>query len=749
MRGTRGVLLVAIVAILAAVAGTYYYRNKNLAKQAPAPPKSLPVEVDAAASDWVWSSYRGKDPVVEVRAKSFRQVKDRFELERVELRLHHRGAQKFDLVKSAKCKFDVGQGTLYSEGEVEITMGLPAEATPRGRLVLIRSSGVSFESKSGRASTERAASFTFDLGEGKAVGASYDPGTRELHMKSQIELLWRGRGPKSKPMELEAGELIYKEREAVVLLFPWSRLRRENTVLEAGDALVALQDGSIQRVEAKQARGSDRYPARQLEYAAEQLTMNVTPEGEIEKIVAERNAKLVSTSEAARTTITTDRVELDFEVVSGESELKKALAMGSSSMESVPLPRKGVPLAETRLLKSETILLSMRAGGKEIQSVETQAPGRLEFLPNRPGQRRRRMDGERMWITYGANNQIQSFRAIGVYTRSEPPQPQKKKEPGPVLQTWSKDLAAEFEPKTSQLARLEQWGDFRYEEGERKGRAEHAVLEETRERITLERGARVWDASGTTSAERMALDQKSGDITAQGKVVSTRMPDRKGTSSAMLSQEEPLDGTAERMSTSNRNQKISYEGEAVVWQGANRIRAERIDIDRQARRLAARGNVRTQFVDAPKPGSPAAKKKAAPTFVTVESAELVYTEENRLAHYTGGARLSKEGMEVKAAEIRAYLNEAKADSSLDRAYADGQVEIIQRQAERIRKGTAEHAEYYVAEAKINLHGGDPTLVDSLRGSTRGAQLTYYPNDDKLLVNGAEQQPVKTRIRRRS
>jgi lipopolysaccharide export system protein LptA len=203
------------------------------------------------------------------------------------------------------------------------------------------------------------------------------------------------------------------------------------------------------------------------------------------------------------------------------------------------------------------------------------------------------------------------------------------------------------------------------------------------------------------------------------------------------------------MSTSNRNQKISYEGEAVVWQGANRIRAERIDIDRQARRLAARGNVRTQFVDAPKPGSPAAKKKAAPTFVTVESAELVYTEENRLAHYTGGARLSKEGMEVKAAEIRAYLNEAKADSSLDRAYADGQVEIIQRQAERIRKGTAEHAEYYVAEAKINLHGGDPTLVDSLRGSTRGAQLTYYPNDDKLLVNGAEQQPVKTRIRRRS
>jgi hypothetical protein len=136
------VLLVAIVAILAAVAGTYYYRNKNLAKQAPAPPKSLPVEVDAAASDWVWSSYRGKDPVVEVRAKSFRQVKERLELERVELRLHHRDAQKFDLVKSAKCRFDVGQGTLYSEGEVEITMGLPAEGTPRGRLVLICSSGL-------------------------------------------------------------------------------------------------------------------------------------------------------------------------------------------------------------------------------------------------------------------------------------------------------------------------------------------------------------------------------------------------------------------------------------------------------------------------------------------------------------------------------------------------------------------------------------------------------------------------------
>ena len=56
--------------------------------------------------------------------------------------------------------------------------------------------------------------------------------------------------------------------------------------------------------------------------------------------------------------------------------------------------------------------MKMRPGGREIEAVETQAKGQLEFLPNHPGSRRRQMDGERLFITYGQRNLVRNFRSM-------------------------------------------------------------------------------------------------------------------------------------------------------------------------------------------------------------------------------------------------------------------------------------------------------------------------------------------------
>jgi lipopolysaccharide export system protein LptA len=126
----------------------------------------------------------------------------------------------------------------------------------------------------------------------------------------------------------------------------------------------------------------------------------------------------------------------------------------------------------------------------------------------------------------------------------------------------------------------------------------------------------------------------------------------------------------------------------------------------------------------------------------------VYTEGDRLAHYTGGVLLNRPDLQVKSLELRSYLAEAGADSSLERAYADGKVEIRQSAPGRMRTGTSEHAEYYVTDQKVILRGGAPKLTDSLKGATQGSELTYYAGDDRLLVNGAPEQPAKSRIRRK-
>src|SRR4029453_4242360 len=98
----------------------------------------------------------------------------------------------------------------------------------------------------------------------------------------------------------------------------------------------------------------------------------------------------------------------------------------------------------------------MREAGEEIDRVETESPGTVEFVPNGPGQKRRFLTSERMTMSYGAENQIRAFRASNVSTRTEREQ-LKGKPPLPPALTWSKDLSAEFDEKTGALEKMEQW----------------------------------------------------------------------------------------------------------------------------------------------------------------------------------------------------------------------------------------------------------------------------------------------------
>jgi lipopolysaccharide export system protein LptA len=307
-------------------------------------------------------------------------------------------------------------------------------------------------------------------------------------------------------------------------------------------------------------------------------------------------------------------------------------------------------------------------------------------------------------------------------------------------------MLAAFHPETSELVRLEQKSGFRYQEGDRRATSDQAALDTPRDFITLEGSARAWDPSGSVSADRIGLDQKSGDYTAEGRVASMRQPDKKARPSAMLSNDQVLQARSQRMISSANNQRIRYEGSAVAWQGPNRVEADRIEIDRQRGVLEAHGRVVSQLADKTPPG---AKSKAAPpVFTVVRAPDLVYTEATRLAHYQGGASLIRPDLAVTSRELRAFLSDGTGDSSLDRSIADGAVKIVSTVPGRTRTGTAEHAEYFTGEQKVILMGGDPLLVDSKTGKTAGQQLTWWANNDRLLVNGEPARPAASTIRKK-
>jgi lipopolysaccharide export system protein LptA len=758
MRRTRWLFLAAILAIVIFVSATYVKSKAKNLLDAPPAPQRLAEGLNAQSQDWTYGDFNGTRQRVFIRAKSMRQSKDTsaVELEDVELHLFHKDGDKYDLVRCATASFNPTAKTLYSDGQVDITRDVPKEGPPTGRIVKIHSSGVTFESESGKATTDRPTSFEFDQGGGTSVGADYDPEKRELHLRSQVSLDWRGKTAESVPMHVESGEAYYLEKDSKVVLIPWAKLTRDTLHIEGEMSVVTIENQEVKLAEIVKGHGVRDEPGRKIEFGADQLNLHFVSGMKVERIDGEKNGRLTSTADTARTTVTGNTINLDFDSSGKDSTLKTAVANGSAVAEAVPLPKPGAEIGDTRILKSESITLKMRDGGKEIASAETAGAGTIDFVPNRAGQPKRFMKGDKIWMAYGAGNRIESFRSINVTTRTEKPPTPKLPNPPPSI-TESKELFATFDPKTSELSRLEQKTDFRYHEGDRQGRADKATLDQTKDLMTLDGSARISDPTGSAAADRIVMNQKSGDFSADGHVASMHMPDQKGNSSAMLATDEVMQARAQKMTSRSgeekNNQIIHYEGNAVAWQGANRVEADRLDINRDTGVMEAHGKVKSQFADKDKSKDDdadgvdktdkvavKAKAAAAPVFTVVTAPDMVYTEETRVVDYTGGVTMKRPDMTITSSKIRAFLKDADSDSSLAKAFADGTVKIVStsEKMKRTRVGTAEHTEYYADDGKVLMQGNKPKLVDSVKGQTEAPkELTWFSNDDRLIVDGVD------------
>jgi lipopolysaccharide export system protein LptA len=761
MRSLRWVLLVAMVLIAAAVFGIYRTQRIYQRSQRRATPPAIPLDAKTTARDWEWG--QSGEHTVKLTAANMKTSADseRAELNDIELRIYTADGQHYDRVKSAYATLTTADHKLYAPGDVEITLDVPVHGDPPHPLTSITTTGINFDSESGQAVTDRHVVFTFEEGDGTASGGAYDPNTHTLNLNVDVVVNLRGNGPPSMPMKIETGQLSWNESTGVLLLSPWSRLTRDQTVVEAGQSTVQLMGHDIKTIDAVKGHGTDKRPGRQIEYSADTIHVTYNDARAIDKITGTGSARLVAHDATSDTTITGNRVDLGFVEHDGENVLSTALATGNGSLESKPVPDPKGETGDTKILKADVLNLQMRPGGKELDQVHTLAPGTLEFLPNQIARHRRLLKGDRMDINYGVKNEVQSFHALAASTETSPSEDERRKKKGSLANSYtsSKIIDASFDEKAN-LKDMKQTGDFRYAEGERKAQSDVATLQNDTNVMDLEKNARISDASGTTTGDNIRLDQMTGDFDARGHVFTTRLPEENKSESAMLDKDEPTLGTADRVTSANRNHLVHYAGNAVVWQTSNRIQAERIDIDRDKKSIVAEGKVVTQFEDKPKadPDAPKDAPKPAPPakpdirFTIVKSQHMLYTDPDRLATYTGGVDFWRPAMTVKSAALKAFLNpqDSDADSRVNHAFGDGKVEVVQYAPDRHRVGNSEHAEYYTDEGKVILSGGEPKLNDSKTGNdTRGDKLTWFTDNDRLIVEGSPQKKSQSHVRKKS
>ena len=759
MRRASSLFALAAIFIMAVVGITYAIRRAEVRHKKRDRPPNLQVSEDGLAlQGWRYSKDdpETNKPVARLYADSFRATNNpsAFELHGLALKQFNKKDANYTYIKAEKALFDERSEVMTSDGPVSIVMNVPVDKDAEdkeelAKRVQVKTSGVTYDTKTFKVQTDQLATFIFPDGGGKAVGVEYDPHTKTLHMKSQVVLDRNG-------MHIETNDLVYNEAEQKIYLTPWSKLQRQTMNIDAQKSVVTLADdkdhrGKVRQIDADQPKGTDDRKGRHVEYSADQMTAHFDDQGNMREVVGTHHARVVSVQERAKTVITGDRADLHFELEQKEgkdepdSYLQSVSASGQAVAESSPVEQPGVTPTETRILRSETIDLDMKPGGQEVQEIRTLTKAQLEFKPNRPEQVHRVLDASKMRITYGDHSYVDSFMGWNVATRTDkPPTPGQKKTPSPAY-TWSDEMRAKFVPNSSDIDHMEQTGNFRYKEGDRTASSSKAILEQKINRITLVDRAKVSDDTGSTTGNLIVMDQASGDMDVTGKVLSVRAPDKNqkpGTS--MLDQTQPLQAKADKMRSREDNSHVFYDGNVVMWQGANRITADKIEINRDEQTLHAAGNVVSELVDNKKsndtPGSKAPPPPDNPVYTTVKAPDLLYHDDTREALYSGGVTLLRNAMTVTSQELRAFLtpktNDNSGDSSLDHAFADCDLVVVDILGpNHKRTGTAEHGEYYTKEDKVVLSGGAPQIVDSIRGVTKGKEILYYSGDDRLLVEG--------------
>ena len=165
MRRTSSLLAFAAILLTAAVAYTYKLRLDNdIRHKVHAAPQVRTGDETVADRGWVWDKDdpQTNKPVVRLRARSVRATKDpsTFELHEMALRLYEKTGATYTYVRSGAALYDEKSRVMRSEGPVTIIRNVPADKDAENqndiaKLVQIQTSGVTYETQTGKAESDR------------------------------------------------------------------------------------------------------------------------------------------------------------------------------------------------------------------------------------------------------------------------------------------------------------------------------------------------------------------------------------------------------------------------------------------------------------------------------------------------------------------------------------------------------------------------------------------------------------------
>jgi lipopolysaccharide transport protein LptA/LPS export ABC transporter protein LptC len=289
-------------------------------------------------------------------------------------------------------------------------------------------------------------------------------------------------------------------------------------------------------------------------------------------------------------------------------------------------------------------------------------------------------------------------------------------------------------PETGAVRRIDFKRDVVFEQGTRRATAQSAVYEGESGVLALGERPRLADSSDGSELTARGIDlvTASGDMRARGGV-RHQLPGGRSQRRGWLGGERGGSVTAKSFAYDAATRTASYREEALLRSGEDEVRAREIQIRDEAgglRRLLASGEVRSVL-------RPQSERGQAAAPIEASAREMSYAEATQQVVYTGDVTLKQ--LDIQSVSPVATLTLSADGEALVNVVAGEPVEVRQGGA-RTAKGA--RLTYQPASQTMVLVGDDVVLRDAGR-EVHGKSLTFHLGDDRILVDGRDQDRIET------
>lgn len=746
--------------------GIYAKRAIRQARARAANTISIPASVQQQSAQFSFSKVEQDRTIFTIRASQATQFRDqdRAVLKDVWISIYGAKGERNDSIHTGECSYEPKTGNVRCEGDVEIDIqaasaaGDKTAADSSEKKMKVTTRDLTFNRETGEAHTDQPVNYQLPQGSGRAVGVTYSSKDATVRLEHNVELEMSGsERTGGLPVTAQGSSLEIRRNDLLVVLAGPATVTQGNRELTAGTITFEMDnDYHVRHAIAMENPAIEvKENGAEFHVTADQFEGYLSAAGWIERLAASGNVQ--GTRKAAGATDLFSSTQVNITMLPEKNLIEQMTATGKVKIDS--RGPDGTRKIETEALEVSfsTEAANGQAEHQQVTSAESTAPATIETISTTNGREKTDLAADRFQAVFGKDGKFEKLlgHANVRITRQI----------GSALPQVSsaQEMEAEF-AKGGEWEELLQTGHVKFQQGDRGASAERAKIVRSTDLIDLEGSPILTDAQSRTTADKVSINQKTGEVKATGGIVTTIEDSGQNNSVGLGSGAAHV--SAATLSGSTTSGHVIYSGRARLWQGESVLDAEQIEVWREEQKLKATGNVVAVFPQAagssatPASGasvqSVAQKKpeQSKPTLWTINAPVLTYWGQEGKAHLEGGVTARSEEGTIRSKAMDVYFASAGGTGSAStngaagpsrqftRAVAMGGVVVTQGD----RKGVGEEADYTSADGKFVLSGGKPTVSDGSGNTTVGRSLTFFEANDTILIDSEEGSRTLTKHR---